>query len=191
MHIKSILIFLLSLYSSFSFADWVLVPEDSNLTFVSIKKDKVGEIHNFSELEGVIRKNGEVFLDIKLASVETNIPIRNERMKTYLFETDAFPSAKIMGKVELSKVAKLKKGSYYHVEQAVELTMHGKTKNLVAHLQVFKLNDNQIQVSTLNPVLINASDFVLSDGIAKLQELAKLPSIAHVVPVNFNFVFQK
>jgi len=51
--------------------------------------------------------------------------------------------------------------------------------------------DDKLVVSSKNPIMIQASDFGLVAGIQKLQELAKLPSIATAVPVSFVLTFTK
>ena len=67
-------------------ADWVLDSENSHLSFVSIKNGVVAEVHRFDTLRGGVNDNGTAALKIGLASVETNIPIRNDRIKSMLFD---------------------------------------------------------------------------------------------------------
>ena len=45
---------------------WTLDPETSRVSFGSIKKDKVGEVHSFSGLLGAVTATGEVkvFIDV-------------------------------------------------------------------------------------------------------------------------------
>ena len=50
---------------------------------------------------------------------------------------------------------------------------------------------DKLIVSSTKPIIVQASDFGLVDGILKLQELAKLPSIATTVPVSFVLTFAK
>jgi hypothetical protein len=50
---------------------------------------------------------------------------------------------------------------------------------------------DKVVVSSATPIIIKAADFGLEKGVAKLQELAKLPSIATAVPVNFVLTFSK
>jgi hypothetical protein len=54
---------------------------------------------------------------------------------------------------------------------------------------VTKQADDSLRATTVTPVIINAAAFGYVDGIAKLQELAGLPSIATAVPVTFSIVF--
>ena len=63
------------------------------LISISIKKNKIGEVHSFSQLAGSINDKGFASIRVNLASVKTHIEIRDERMKSMLFETDRFPEA--------------------------------------------------------------------------------------------------
>ena len=59
--------------------DWTLDGEASKLAFGSVKKDAVGESHHFSGLSGGVA-DGIATISVDLASLETWIDIRNERM---------------------------------------------------------------------------------------------------------------
>ena len=100
--IQTFLVFLLAL-PSIAFSDWELVNDDSHLNFVSFKAVDFAEIHSFKEMSGSIDSNGKANLVINLDSLETLIPIRNERMRNLLFETQIFPTANFYLQVELDK----------------------------------------------------------------------------------------
>ena len=46
-------------------------------------------------------------------------------------------------------------------------------------------------MATSEPIIVNAADFELGAGIAKLQELAGLDSISTAVPVSARLVFRQ
>jgi len=77
---KYVLPLALALAAPAALADWQLDNGDSTLDFISVKKSTVGEVHHFKQLSGSITDAGQASVDIELASVETNIPIRNERL---------------------------------------------------------------------------------------------------------------
>ncbi len=176
--------------SSSTFADWSVVNEASSLNFVSVKKGTVGEVHSFKRLEGRLTDSGTVELKIPLTSVETNIPIRNERLQSMLFEVGQFAEATVTGTVDVSRAMSLKDGEDYTDTIDLALALHGVTKSVTAHVRVTKLADNQILVASLNPVVINAEDYALAQGVEKLRVIANLPSISTAVPVTFSVVFQ-
>ena len=75
-------------------AEWVLDNDASRLSFVSTKAGSVAEVHRFTSLRGGIDRRGNVAVAIFLQSVDTLIPIRDERMRELLFETATFPAAR-------------------------------------------------------------------------------------------------
>ncbi|MDO6562081.1 YceI family protein [Amphritea sp. 1_MG-2023] len=174
-----------------AFAQWELLNDESTLNFVSVKNSKVGEIHYFKKLSGVIEKNGAVSINIDLSSVETNIPIRNDRMKTILFEIADFADAKITGTVNVDDVSSLAVGGTYSDSIKLTLSLHGVSQDLNSDVQVTKLTQQSVLVTTLRPILINAEDFNLADGIEKLRSVAGLSTISTAVPVTYSLVFKK
>lgn len=176
-------------FANSAFAGWKLDEQASKLNFLSTKKAQIIEQHSFKKVAGKVAANGQVNLQIDLASVETNIPIRNERMQKYLFETDKFANATISAKVDSGVLAALAVGELKTLELAAELDLHGNKQKLTVPVTVVKGNQGQLYVNSVGSVVINAADFALVEGINKLQELAGLPSITYAVPVSFNLVF--
>jgi len=173
------------------FADWVLQGERSSIDFVSIKKSKVAELHSFKSLNGKVDENGLASLVIELASVETLIPIRNERMKSMLFEIGKFPLATISAAIDLAQVESMQVGEARSSDYNVSVSMHGFSKGYSTALQVVKLSSGTVQVSSSKPLLINADDFGMSAGVGKLQDVAGLSSISTAVPVTVQLVFSE
>ena len=187
---KKYLLCFLSLWVAFAAqADWQLNSDKSSLNFVSIKKSAIAEVHSFKQLSGSIKTTGEVELLINLASVDTNIAIRNERMKSLLFEVGKFATANILAKVDCAKLQAMKAGDFYYDDVAMVLGLHGIDKKITAAMSVVKLSDGSIRVSSLRPVIIATQDFALSDGVEALRVVANLPVISTAVPVTFSAVF--
>lgn len=166
-------------------ADYQLDNSTSSISFVSIKKGIVAEVNHFKTLSGSIADDGAVNVGINLASVETNIPIRNERMQEHLFETARFPVAQVSTSVDSLPAA----GESRVVTLDVVVDLHGVKQTLpVTALAVN--SGNGITVSSMLPVVIGAGDFGLDAGVEKLREIAKLPGITHAVPVSFVLSFK-
>ncbi|WP_016957507.1 YceI family protein [Catenovulum agarivorans] len=176
-------------FANSAFAGWKLDEQASKLNFLSTKKAQIVEQHSFKNISGTVADSGQVVLTIELASVETNIPIRNERMQKFLFETDKFAHATINAKVDSSVLTALAVGELKTLELAAELDLHGNKQNLTVPVVVIKGNKGQLFVNSVGSVVINAADFALIEGVNKLQELAGLPSITYSVPVSFNLTF--
>ena len=172
-------------------ADWRLVPDQSSLSFVSVKKDKVAEVHHFTHLAGGIDGQRRFTLQIDLASVATGIPVRDERMRKLLFETARFPTATVRGTLPDDRYDHMAPGEAANASVQASLALHGQRQALTARLVVVALTGNQLLVTTRDPVIVDAADFGLVAGIEKLREIAKLPAIATAVPVNFVLVFER
>ncbi len=189
---KHLLVLLIMLFASTSaVAQWDLVNEQSSLNFVSVKKSKIAEVHSFKTLTGAIKKSGSVNISIDLSSVDTNIPVRDERMKEMLFDVEQFLYAHLDGKVDLEKFNTLEVGDSYIENVSLKLSLHGISHEVKSDMQVTKLSDNRILASSIKPVIINASDYKLSNGISLLRTIAKLSSISTAVPVTYSLVFQR
>jgi len=171
-------------------ADWTLSNDDSSLTFLTTKNSQVTEVSHFKSLSG--KFDGETaVLEIDLASVDSLIPIRNERMAKFLFETTKFSKATVSVSINGALMAKLEKTSAITADLDAKVSLHGKEKTVPAKVFVSKDTNGALNVLSAQPILIQASDFLLSDGVNKLQEIAKLKSITHTVPVSFNLQYKK
>lgn len=172
-------------------AAWVLDDTVSTVSVVSIKKNTVGEVHYFKNLTGSILDNGTAQLSIDLNSVETNIAVRNERMKSLLFETTVFPVALVSLNFVNKPLGNIALGSRQVFPIEATLSLHGVMKKIKTTIQIVGVMDNGLLVSTVQPILLNTSDFGLASGIQALMEVANLPSISRVVPVSFDLIFKK
>tara|TARA_R110002050_G_scaffold71891_3_gene154625 strand:+ start:7005 stop:7616 length:612 start_codon:yes stop_codon:yes gene_type:complete len=176
----------LSLSSMSAYAiDWVIDTHDSQLNFISIKKGNIAETHQFNQLNGRYDSQGQFTLDIDLASVDTKIPVRDDRMKNYLFEVNTFSTANISAMIDTDLVDAIAEGASQRLTIDAKLDLHGVIKPLTLDVIVTRLVGAKLSIVSSQPVIINADDFALSPGINKLMELASLPSISQAVPVSF------
>ncbi len=174
-----------------SYAQWTLDNAASDLRFVTTKNTNVAEVQQFKKLSGEVATTGAVRLDIDLASVETLVPIRNERLQTLLFDVAQFPSARFEGQVDMQRVAALEPGASADLDVDGKLSIHGKTQDTKALLRVVRLKGERLQVSTRAPILVSTAQFDLVAGIETLRQLMGLPNIIGTVPVSFALTFQQ
>lgn len=172
-------------------ADWTLDPEKSQLSYASIKKGSIGENNHFQKLDGRITDAGEITLLIDLASVETWIDIRNSRMKEFFFQTIDFPAATLSGQIDMTKFNDLKIGGQQTFDLSFKFDLHGQSQTIEAELVILRLTETTVVVLPSEFIFLDAEQFNLLAGLKKLQELAKLPSISSVVPINFHLTFTK
>jgi polyisoprenoid-binding protein YceI len=178
----------LSLLSTQAFAAWQLDNDASQLSFTSIKKNSIAENHHFEQLSAQI-DNNQLSMVIELASIESLIPIRNERMQKMLFNVAQFPKAVI--EADLAPyLGSLKLGHQVLKSVPVTLNLHGQKQQLMLDLAVVQ-TARQLIVSPTKAVLVNAADYKLELGIEALRKIAGLDSIAQSVPVTFNLVFNQ
>ena len=168
-----------ALLSPLAFADWQVGP-DSRVQFVSIKNNTIGEVSHFKTLSGSVTDTGDVEVRVVLDSVETNVGIRNERMKAMLFEVGLYPEAVITTQLDAGSMAALSGGGLTNV--ALQIDLHGQTVTKNVQLSV-AVSDQGVNAMTTQPILLSAADFGLEGGVAALQEVAGLNAISRVIPV--------
>ncbi len=171
-------------------AGWILNQDSSQINFISVKKNTVGEVHVLTGLTGSVDDNGQVSLTINLNSVETQIPVRNERLKKLFFETDIYPVATAVTTLDLTEINALTLGQLISQELTINLQLHGVQIALPVSVQVSAMSDHALWVTLTEPVVLNIEDYALSDGLKTLITLAKLPSISTVVPVTARLLFE-
>jgi hypothetical protein len=170
-------------------AAWTLNNDASRLSFISIKKGSVAEVHKFSHLSGSVNDQGSVEVTIQLASVDTAVPIRDERMRDILFQTNMFPTADVTAKVDPAEFTGLVSGQFRNTETEITVSLHGQSKQYKAAVSVVKLRGGSLMVSTIHPITVNAGDFELAKGVEELRKLAGLDAISNAVPVSLVLVF--
>ena len=168
-----------ALLSPLAFADWQIGP-GSQVQFVSIKNNTVGEVSHFETLSGSVTDAGDVEVRVVLDSVETNVGIRNERMKTMLFEVGLYPEAVITAQLDAGSMAALSSGGVTNV--ALQIDLHGQSVTKDAQLNV-AVTDQGVSATTTQPILLTAAEFGLEGGVAALQAVAGLNAISRVIPV--------
>jgi polyisoprenoid-binding protein YceI len=186
---RFILLFI-SLVAFPALSEWQLDNPNSSLSFISIKKAEVAEAHQFNKLSGSLTNDGQVSFTINLLSVDTNIAIRNERIKTFLFNTELYPTASFDAQLDMNKFNMIAVGDAGKLTLTGEIDLHGQKQTVVSDVLVAKLSESSFVVSSMKPIILNAEQFGLTEGVKKLQALAKLPSISNAVPVSFVLTFK-
>ena len=189
--LKPVLLLALLLLPTLAFAQWEIDSDSSAINFISIKNDIVAETHSFGSLVGYIGGDGKVELAIDLDSVETLIPIRNERMRELLFETRQFPTANLSAQVDPGILQAASQGGVVNTVVQVGLSLHGQDALLEVPVVVVGDDGQSLRVVSARPVIVNAGDFGLEAGVTALREVAGLKSISTAVPVTLNLLFNR
>lgn len=163
---------------------WQLVTDSSTLTFVSTKNKTITEEHKLQFSQGSIDSNSDMVLAVDLNSVDTMIPIRDERMRNILFKTDQYPTATVSTSIptgiELNQM----------VELPFTLNLHGQTRTMKGQVMA-QMVDGRLVVVNYEPIAINTKDFGMDGGINQLTKIAGLLSIDYASLVDFKLTFEK
>lgn len=165
-------------------ADWQLT-QPSEVTLVSTKNSDVAETFRFSRIAGSIDASGNAKVQLDLTSIDSAIEIRDERMRDILFQTNKFPQAILSAKIDLQALQATQRYSLQ-----LNLDLHGKQQAVEVPVLIITDKNGNLVVTSLQPILIHADEFELSQGIQKLREIAKLDRISNAVPVSFTLTFE-
>jgi len=169
---------------------WVLTADGSSLGFQSVKKQTVVEQSGFATFSGTIAEDGNAEIRIPLDSVDTKIDLRNVRMRFLFFEVFKFPEAVISARIDPAMLADLPTKRRMTLTLPYTLSLHGVTKELVSDVTVTLITDDLVNIASVGTIPINAVDFDLLGGIAKLEEAANV-TITPTGSVTFDFLFTR
>lgn len=175
--------------SSLSYSDWQLDKSQSELSFIATKNANVANNHYFTDFDAYIDDAGQARLTVEMASVQTNIAKRDQRLKSLLFDIANFPQVFAQIKVRRSYLTPQPAGSQKEVKVKGHLNMMGISQPTQARLQINHLATGQVSVSTIEPILVDSEDYGMLPGINALTKLAGLKTISIKIPVSFNLVF--
>ena len=188
-NVKSLAFTLLTCAALPAHADWYLDNESSRLSFVTTKNTEIAEVHRFLVLHGKVDSKGAAQVEVELESVNSGIPLRDERMRNQLFEIKTFPDALINAQINLQPINDLAPGAQLELRLPLSVTLHGKTQTYSAELLATRLDDRRFQVVTLEPLVVHAVYFDLARGVDGLRKAPVLKSISLSVPVGAVLIF--
>jgi hypothetical protein len=170
---------------------WALDPAGSRLSYVSIKAGEVAEANRFDALAGSVAADGTASLEIDLASVNTGVDIRNERMREIFFGVTEFPKATVTAKLDPAAFAGLAVGQSLTRPLKATVGIKGATSDVDTEVLVTRVAEDRVTVVPTAPVIISTDMFGLTDELGELRALAELPSITPAVPVTFSLSFKR
>ena len=171
-------------------ADWTLDGSASSFHYVTSKNASVSEVNSITGLSGGI-SNDVATLRLDLATVNTAIEIRDQRMRDIVFQVAQFPEATITVPVDGDMIDSLKPGVPASATYTATVTLHGMTQEIAADLQVIKLDANTLQVNLAKPLIVGAAAFGLTDGVEELRNIAGLNNINPNVVVDFSLLYRQ
>lgn len=169
---------------------WTMNSEASALRFQSVKNETKVESSTFAAYTGTIDENGLATIRIAMDSVDTNVDLRNVRMRFLLFETFQFPEAVITMQIDPAQIADLQDVRRKVMMASYKIELHGVTSEREAEIAIMLLDDDTVAVTSGTPISLPTADFGLEGGIAKLEEAAKVEIIPSAT-VTFDFTFNR
>ena len=169
---------------------WTMDTDASALWFQSVKNDSAIETSTFANYIGTIDETGLATVRVLMDSVNTNVDLRNVRMRFLLFETFQFPEAVITMQIDPAIVADLGDVVHKVVTAPYSINLHGVSFDHETTLSVTLLNEDRVLVSSVAPVPLLMADFGMEEGIGKLEEAAKV-DVNPFTMVTFNFIFDR
>jgi hypothetical protein len=168
--------------------NWVLNSEQSYLKFITIKNDHKVENQTFTGLQASIVDN-QARLIIDAETISTNIDLRDERIRTFILETDFLPDIYLQAAIDPAFTEALQEGDTKPYTLDAELQIRGTTKPITSEVLVTKLANDRLNVTSVKPFILDAMAFALDGSIAVLRDIAGLDSITLNIPVDFNLNF--
>ena len=170
-------------------ANWYLDCESSRLSFITTQNANIADVHRFLVLHGKVDRKGLAQLRIEMDSVNSSVPLRDERMRDVLFDFKHFPEAQISAQIDLQPINDLASGAQLELRLPVTVSLRGKQHTYQAELLATRLDERRFQVVTLEPLMLQAEDFGLQPELETLRKLAGLSAISFSVPVNAVLIF--
>jgi len=170
-------------------ANWYLDGESSRLSFITTQNANIANVHRFLVLHGKVDRKGQAQLRIEMDSVNSAVPLRDERMRDVLFDFKHFPEAQITTQIDLQPINDLASGAQLELKLPVTVSLRGKQHTYEAELLATRLDERRFQVVTLEPLMLQAEDFGLQPELETLRKLAGLSAISFSVPVNAVLIF--
>lgn len=181
----------LMLSASTSLAGWTLDPARSELSFVTTKDAHVADNHYFRDFTARVSDDGKAELIVQTASVETNIDMRDKRLKSIFFNVEKFPQAKVNLMIRASLAKPRPAGSMKTADVSGMLELVGVQQLITGRITIYHLADGSMAVDSADTVLVDTEDFGLLPAVNKLRDMAGLNSVSVKVPVSFRLVFTR
>ena len=167
---------------------WTLDAENSKISFGSVKNHFIGESHSFADISGTVSPDGSAVVEISLASVQTNVDVRNERLINHVFTGG--PSASLHAQIDMDAMETLPVGGMTKMMVEGDLTLLGDPVPLDVPMFAIRLAKDKVMVMSDDLIFVSTDEAGLDTGVDTLLELAGLDDITRAVPASLRLVFE-
>jgi polyisoprenoid-binding protein YceI len=183
------LLFIAGFNSAFAATTYSVDSNNSSVNFSTIKQQYVVEPAVFKNVQGTISASGNAKISIALNSVETQIPIRDARLKSLFFEVVKFPKAVVSAKINMNKIKSV--SGYIKMKIPATLEFYGHSKKITLNILLAKTKGGRLLITSMKPIIVNAGDFgIPSKNLVQLAKTVGGFAISNKVPVNFVLTFK-
>ena len=169
---------------------WLLVPAESAIWFVGIKNNAIAVPGSFTGLEGgfVVSKS-EGWVEVRVGTVNTGNPERDDNLRTHFFDSLNFPAARFAMSGGPNAAALPAFGASVDMLLVGKLSIKGKEYPLEVPVRVTRAAENRIRVRNTKPVVLSAKDLGLEKALAVLKAVCGHEAVSGAVPIEIDVVF--
>ncbi len=176
-------------------AEWVLQPHLSSISFLSSKlfQDSlfaIFEENHFRTFKGSINSKHQLRLHIDLNSVDTKIPVRDERIKEHVFRVAEYPEAVVSLGLDKAMVEEFQVGMVRRFQTRARLNLRGQNRPVEVEVSVTRPAEDVLVVYSVAPLLFNAMEYGMAEDFALLSSIAGLLKIPTTIPISFQLFFR-
>ena len=169
---------------------WLLMPAESSLYFVGIKNNSVAVPGSFSGMEGGFDvSKSEAWLEVRVGTVNTGNPERDDNLRTHFFDSLNFPAARFAMSGGPNAAALPAFGASVDMLLVGKLSIKGKEYPLEVPVRVTRAAENRIRVRNTKPVVLSAKDLGLEQALAVLKAVCGHEAVSGAVPIEIDVVF--
>ena len=127
---------------------WILDGDASTLRFQSVKNTTVVESSTFAGLVGLIDDAGVATIKVDLDSIQSNVDLRNVRLRFLFFKTFENPQSTIKVNLDPADYSDLGETRRKQVSLPYSLELNEITRDRSAEIAVTLLTDDLVSVSS-------------------------------------------
>src|SRR5690606_37842793 len=123
----------------------------------TVKSGEMGESHQFKTVTGGVSADGAARIAIDLASLDTNEPTRDQRMRDVLFHVADYPEAVVTAVLDPAQFESLAAEERRVVPVTLTVDLHGVQNEFDAELFVTRVGEDKVLVETVEPIQVFAA----------------------------------
>lgn len=175
-----------------------LIEAESRIRFVVIQDGTLAVPGTLRPSAGSLdSSHWSAWIELPLATIDTGEPERDAQIRKHFFEVDRFPTARVVVTAagvppetpETDRALEI--GETRDLAVRVDLELRGGRYPIEAELRVSREATARVRVTTRAPILLLERSAGLRPQFTLLELVAGVDSLARVVPLEVDLVFQE